>query len=83
MQRQLSTPQDATIPLLETESLTRALFVSRLNRFVVRFRRGTRFGRAYLANSGRLGEVLLPGTELWRFTRPLFVLILRPVSRLR
>jgi sugar fermentation stimulation protein A len=50
--------------MLETESLTRALFVSRLNRFVVRFRRGTRFGRAYLANPGRLGEVLLPGTEL-------------------
>ena len=64
MQRQVSPLQGATIPLLETESLTRALFVSRLNRFVVRFRRGTCFGRACLANSGRLWEVLLPGTEL-------------------
>ena len=64
MQRQLSPPQGARTPLIETESLTRALFVSRLNRFVVRFRRGTRFGLAYLANSGRLGEVLLSGTEL-------------------
>lgn len=53
-----------TMPLLETEPLKRALFMGRPNRFVVCFRNGALEGRAYLANSGRLGEVLLPGTEL-------------------
>lgn len=71
----------ATAPLLlETEPLLPAAFVERLNRFVVRCRiEGARGGAsdvtAYMANPGRMGEMLLPATEL--------LLAPRPRSRLR
>lgn len=51
-------------PLFETEPLQRGLFLERPNRFVVRYRKGARRGTAYIANPGRMGEILLPGTEL-------------------
>jgi len=51
-------------PLFATEPLVRATFVDRPNRFLVRYRRAGRQGVGYLANSGRLGEILLPGTEV-------------------
>lgn len=56
--------------LFETEPLKRAIFLERLNRFVVRFRKGGIEEVAYLANPGRLGEILLPGTELLLEHRP-------------
>lgn len=51
-------------PIFTTERLERAVFVERPNRFLVRVRRRSFEGLAYLANPGRLGEILLPGTEL-------------------
>lgn len=57
-------------PLLETEPLARGIFLERPNRFVVRFRRGRREDVAHLANPGRLGEILLPGTGLLLERRP-------------
>jgi sugar fermentation stimulation protein A len=56
--------------LYQTEPLERAQFIERPNRFTVVFRRGRRRGVAYLANPGRLGEILLPGTELLIGHRP-------------
>jgi sugar fermentation stimulation protein A len=56
--------------LYQTEPLERASFDGRPNRFVVAFRRGRQRGHAYLANTGRLGEILLPGTELLLARRP-------------
>lgn len=56
--------------LLETERLERGVFLERLNRFVLRFRRGAIDELAHLANPGRLGEILLPGTELLLERRP-------------
>lgn len=48
----------------ETEVLLRAEYLERPNRFTVRYRIGRRTGTAYLANPGRLGEILLPGTTI-------------------
>ncbi len=65
----------AAAPLMETEPLRPAAFVSRLNRFMVscslvgargRSRRVT----AYMANPGRMWEMLLPGTQLLLAPRP-------------
>jgi sugar fermentation stimulation protein A len=56
--------------LLVTGPLETALFLDRPNRFVVRYRKGRRDGIAYLANPGRLGEILLPGTRLLLEKRP-------------
>jgi sugar fermentation stimulation protein A len=58
-------------PLFLTEPLHRARFIDRPNRFTVRFEDEARDGLAYLANPGRLGEILLPGTELLLAPRPL------------
>lgn len=56
--------------LLQTEPLVRATFLDRPNRFTIQFRKGSEEGFAYLANPGRLGEILLPGTNVllasWR-----------------
>jgi sugar fermentation stimulation protein A len=56
--------------LYRTGTLEPAGFVARPNRFIVEYRRGRRNGKAYLANSGRLGEILLPGTEILLERRP-------------
>ncbi len=61
--RTLEGPNAAGI-LFETEPLEPARFLERPNRFVVRFRRKGSDGLAYLANPGRLGEILLPDTTL-------------------
>lgn len=50
--------------LLSVGPLERGVFLERVNRFVVRFRRSGREELAHLPNPGRLGEILLPGTEL-------------------
>lgn len=47
------------------EDLREARFVARLNRFVAECRLGRRTIRAHLPNSGRLGELLLPGVTLY------------------
>ena len=65
--RRPSTPGS---PLLATEPLAGARFEARPNRFVVNYRQGKRRGRAYVANPGRMGEILLPGTELLLAARP-------------
>ncbi len=63
-------PSSGTEPLLlETEPLRRAAFVARLNRFVVRASMDQGRGpasevAAYMANPGRMWEMLLPATEL-------------------
>ncbi len=57
-------------PLFETEPLARGVFLERPNRFVVKFRRGRTEDAAHLANPGRLGEILLPGTEVLLERRP-------------
>ncbi|MFB3905942.1 MAG: DNA/RNA nuclease SfsA [Acidobacteriota bacterium] len=57
-------------PLLLTEPLRAAQFVERANRFSLAFQDGDQTGTAYLANSGRLEEILLPGTELLLAARP-------------
>jgi hypothetical protein len=46
-----------------TEPLRSAHFVERTNCFCVTFRDGQEAGPAYLANSGRLEEIPLPGAE--------------------
>ena len=40
------------------------IFLKRLNRFVIEVELGGRIEQAYLANPGRLWELLLPGTEI-------------------
>jgi sugar fermentation stimulation protein A len=50
--------------LLATPPLEPAVFVERLNRFVVKVRRGSRDTLAHLPNPGRLGEILLPGVTV-------------------
>jgi sugar fermentation stimulation protein A len=57
-------------PLLQTGRLEPGVFVERLNRFVVRVRRGGVEEAAHLPNPGRLGEILLPGTPLLLEPRP-------------
>ena len=57
-------------PLYETEPLERAVFLDRPNRFILRYLKGGREGSAYVANPGRMGEILLPGTELLLARRP-------------
>ncbi|HNR98619.1 MAG TPA: DNA/RNA nuclease SfsA [Planctomycetota bacterium] len=59
----------APAPLLETEPLRPAVFRGRLNRFAVACvlregRNRARAATAYMANPGRMGEMLLPGVEL-------------------
>jgi len=68
-------PSDEGPLLLETEPLKPAAFVARLNRFVVSGRMkagrgGAREVMAYMANPGRMWEMLLPGTELLLAPRP-------------
>lgn len=57
-------------PLVVTPPVERAAFLERLNRFVVKARRGTRVLLAHLPNPGRLGEILLPGVDLLLQRRP-------------
>lgn len=42
-----------------------AIFLSRPNRFVAICQIGQRTVRAHVRNTGRLGELLLPGAEVW------------------
>lgn len=62
--------------LLETEPLRPAAFVARVHRFVVKARiKGEGRGpasevAAYMANPGRMWEMLLPGTEMLLAPRP-------------
>jgi sugar fermentation stimulation protein A len=56
--------------LLLTEPLRSAHFLERTNRFRVTFRDRQETGVAYLANSGRLEEILLPGAEILLASRP-------------
>lgn len=48
--------------MYETEPLERASFVERPNRFIVMTDRGGERHRTYVANPGKLNEILLPGT---------------------
>ncbi|MCK6545368.1 DNA/RNA nuclease SfsA [Myxococcota bacterium] len=50
---------------MHLEELREARFVARLNRFVAECKLGRRTIRVHLANSGRLGELLLPGVTLY------------------
>jgi sugar fermentation stimulation protein A len=54
----------------EIAPLQRGTFMGRPNRFIVHYRRGRTEGKAYLANPGRLGEILLPGVDLLLARRP-------------
>ncbi len=57
--------------LLETEPLRPAAFLERLNRFVVSCRLADgREAAAYMANPGRMWEMLLPGTDMLLAPRP-------------
>jgi sugar fermentation stimulation protein A len=57
-------PQSPNGQIFVTEPLLRRPFLERPNRFILRYEAGKRRGRAYLANPGRLGEILLPGTDV-------------------
>jgi sugar fermentation stimulation protein A len=56
--------------IYETEPLERAEFLDRPNRFIVRCRIGGAKREAYIANPGRLGEILLPTSDLLIANRP-------------
>jgi sugar fermentation stimulation protein A len=56
--------------LYQSGPLEPALFLERPNRFTVLFQKGGRRGIAFLANPGRLQEILLPRTELLLARRP-------------
>ncbi len=57
-------------PLFATPPLERAVFVERINRFLVKVRRGAGETLAHLPNPGRLGEILLPGVAVLLEPRP-------------
>ncbi|MCZ6794084.1 MAG: DNA/RNA nuclease SfsA [Planctomycetota bacterium] len=56
--------------IYQTEVLRPAEFVERRDRFTVRWRDGSRTCRAHVANPGRMGEILLPGTTVLLGRRP-------------
>jgi sugar fermentation stimulation protein A len=57
-------------PYLDTGPLLEAEFLERPNRFIVHYRMGGEVGRAYMANPGKLQEILVPGTTLLLAERP-------------
>lgn len=59
-----------TASYFQTEPLLDAQFIERPNRFIVHYRMGKEKGRAYMANPGKLQEILVPGTTLLLARRP-------------
>jgi len=58
------------VPAIELGPLVQGSVVSRANRFAVLVEVGGRQVKAYLPNSGRLEELLAPGTPAWLAYRP-------------
>ncbi|MFU8802198.1 MAG: DNA/RNA nuclease SfsA [Bradymonadaceae bacterium] len=59
-----------TGPIYQTEPLLRAELIERPNRFIMHYRRGGEMGRAYVANPGKMQEILVSGTTLLLARRP-------------
>ena len=47
------------------ESVCRAVFLERLNRFTARAERDGQVETVHVKNTGRLRELLVPGAEVW------------------
>ncbi len=56
--------------LFRTEKLIRGRFLERSNRFIVRYETAEGASTAYMANPGKLGEILLPEVDLLLAERP-------------
>ena len=47
------------------DNVTRAVFLERPNRFIARVRLGEGIETVHVKNTGRCGELLIPGAEVW------------------